>query len=224
MERKTYCDELAWIQKSTVEMAEKTVQAVKLAAQALTTGDLSAANQARQLEKEVDELYLKIDERCVTTIATQQPMAGDLRFLVASIRIATEVERIADYANNIAKMVIKKFSLQDMSPLVSLQPTVSLMAEESAMMLSEAMLGYQDNNADLAALVHKRDAMVNRLNRDLFKGLLAIMAQTSSDINETAMDFHVAVCYLERVADRATNVAEWAYYRSTGYRFPDTKK
>ena len=92
------------------------------------------------------------------------------------------------------------------------------------MMLSEAMVSYKENDPDLASLVHKRDAMVNRLNRDLFKKLLAIMSQTSPDINETAMDLHVAVRYLERVADRATNVAEWAYYRSTGYRFPDTKK
>ena len=82
MERKMYSEELAGIKRLTLEMGQKTVEAVKLAAQALIANDQEAAARARSLEKEVDDIYRQIDDRCIVSIATQQPMAGDLRFLV----------------------------------------------------------------------------------------------------------------------------------------------
>ena len=109
MERKLYSNELAGIKQLTLEMGQKTVDAVRFATQALISNDADIAGKARSLEKEVDVLYRQIDDRCIVSIATQQPMAGDLRFLVSTLKIATEIERIADYANNIAKMVQRKF-------------------------------------------------------------------------------------------------------------------
>lgn len=223
MGRKAYMCELESIRQKTIAMGNLTVEAVRLAADALVTNNTETAAKVRLLEKQVDELYLQIDDHCIVSIAKQQPMAGDLRFLISTIKIATEIERIADYANNIAKKVIKKFSLQDMSHIASLKSNVELMAQEASGMLSDAMRSYEVNNADLAAMVHKRDAIVNRLNKDMFRGLMA-MVMVSPYSGELALDFHVAVRYLERVADRSTNVAEWVYYSATGYRFPDTKK
>ena len=153
----------------------------------------------------------------------QQPMAGDLRFLVSTLKIATEIERIADYANNISKMVQRKFSHEDMSPTESLKPTVDIMAREAVSMLKEALEAYEKNDAELAALVPNRDALVNRLNKDLFRNILA-MATVKKYANELAMDFHTAVRYVERVADRSGNIAEYVYYAVTGFRFPDNKK
>jgi phosphate transport system protein len=150
-------------------------------------------------------------------------MAGDLRFLVSTLKIATEIERIADYANNIAKMVQRKFSSEDMSPTESLKPSVDIMSREAISMLTEALAAYEKNDADLAMLVPKRDALVNRLNKDLFRNILA-MATVKKYANELAMDFHTAVRYIERVADRSGNIAEYVYYAVTGYRFPDNKK
>ena len=207
----------------TLSMGQNTVDAVRFATQALVSNDPDMAAKARELEKEVDLLYRQIDDRCIISIATQQPMAGDLRFLVSTLKIATEVERIADYANNIAKMVQRKFSNEDMSPTESLKPSVDIMSREAVSMLVEALEAYQKNDSDLAALVPKRDALVNRLNKDLFRNILA-MATVKKYANELAMDFHTAVRYIERVADRSGNIAEYVYYAVTGYRFPDNKK
>ena len=223
MERKLYSNELAAIKQLTLEMGQKTAEAVRFAAQALINNDADIAGKARSLEKEVDVLYRQIDDRCIVSIATQQPMAGDLRFLVSTLKIATEIERIADYANNIAKMVQRKFSSEDMSPTESLKPAVDIMSREAVSMLTEALAAYEKNDADLAMLVPKRDALVNRLNKDLFRNILA-MATVKKYANELAMDFHTAVRYIERVADRSGNIAEYVYYAVTGYRFPDNKK
>ncbi len=223
MERKLYSEELANIKSLTLTMGQKTVDAVRFATQALVGNDPDMAAKARELEKEVDLLYRQIDDRCIVSIATQQPMAGDLRFLVSTLKIATEVERIADYANNIAKMVQRKFSNEDMSPTESLKPSVDIMSREALSMLMEALEAYEKNDSDLAALVPKRDALVNRLNKDLFRNILA-MATVKKYANELAMDFHTAVRYIERVADRSGNIAEYVYYAVTGYRFPDNKK
>ncbi len=223
MERKLYSNELAAIKQLTLEMGHKTVDAVKFAAQALINNDAEIAGKARSLEKEVDGMYRQIDDRCIVSIATQQPMAGDLRFLVSTLKIATEIERIADYANNIAKMVQRKFSAEDMSPTDSMKPAVDIMSREAVSMLAEALAAYEKNDADMAMLVPQRDALVNRLNKDLFRNILA-MATVKKYANELAMDFHTAVRYIERVADRSGNIAEYVYYAATGYRFPDNKK
>ena len=223
MERKLYSNELAGIKQLTLEMGQKTVDAVRFATQALINNDADIAGKARSLEKEVDVLYRQIDDRCIVSIATQQPMAGDLRFLVSTLKIATEIERIADYANNIAKMVQRKFSSEDMSPTESLKPAVDIMSREAVSMLTEALAAYEKNDADLAMLVPKRDALVNRLNKDLFRNILA-MATVKKYANELAMDFHTAVRYIERVADRSGNIAEYVYYAVPGYRVPDNKK
>ena len=223
MERKLYSEELANIKNLTLTMGQKTVDAVRFATQALVANDPDMAAKARELEKEVDVLYRQVDDRCIVSIATQQPMAGDLRFLVSTLKIATEIERIADYANNIAKMVQRKFSNEDMSPTESLKPSVDIMSREALSMLMEALEAYEKNDSDLAALVPKRDALVNRLNKDLFRNILA-MATVKKYANELAMDFHTAVRYIERVADRSGNIAEYVYYAATGYRFPDNKK
>ena len=144
-------------------------------------------------------------------------------FLVSTIKIATEIERIADYANNIAKMVQRKFSQEDMTPIESMKPSVDIMAREAVSMLSEALQCYAANDSELALLVPKRDALVNRLNKDLFRNIIA-MATVKKYTNELAMDFNTAVRYLERVADRSGNIAEYVYYAATGFRFPDNKK
>ena len=223
MERQIYSEELSGIKQLTLDMGYKAAESVKLAAQALLENNVEVAAKARGLEKEVDVIYRQIDDRCVVSIAKQQPMAGDLRFLVSTIKIAAEIERIADYANNIAKRVKKKFSQEDMSPIESMKPSIDVMAREAASMLTEALQCYESNDSELALAVPKRDALVNRLNKDLFRNIIA-MATVKQYTNELAMDFHTAVRYIERVADRSGNIAEYVYYAVTGYRFPDNKK
>jgi phosphate transport system protein len=222
MERKAYSEEMSELKKWNVDMGRMTVLAVKMAAQALLENNVDIAAQVRSLEKEVDQLYQKVDVRCISFIATQQPMARDLRFLVSSIKIATEIERIADYANNIAKKVQKKFSKDDMTPIESLKPATDLMAREAVSMLAEAMHCYEANDAELAILINERDAIVNRLNKELFRSAIA-MTLVNPNSTELAMDYHTTVRYIERIADRSVKIAEFVYYEVTGDRFSDKK-
>ncbi|MHC1759388.1 MAG: phosphate signaling complex protein PhoU [Negativicutes bacterium] len=223
MDPKVYAEKLAEIKKLTLEMGNKTVNAVKLASQALLENNWEIAARVRVLEKEVDTLYKQIDELCIAFIATQQPMGRDLRFLVSTVKIAPEIERIADYANNIAKKIQKKFSLEDMTPIESLIPSVDVMTREVVSILAEAMHCYEAGDAELAMLVHKRDNLVNRMNKDLFHSIVGLTV-VNQQINELAMDFHTTVRYIERVADRACNIVESVYYAVTGYRFEDNSK
>jgi len=222
MERKGYSEEMAELKKMNLDMGYKAVSAVKFAAQALLENNLEIAAQVRSLEKEVDLLYEEVDDRCVAFIATQQPMARDLRFLVSTIKIATEIERITDYANNIAKKVQKKFSQEDVTPLESLKPATDMMIREAVSMLAEALHCYKENDAELAKLITERDAVVNRLNKELFRGTVAMVA-VNPYANELAMDFHTTLRYIERVADRSVKIAELVYYEVTGDRFSDKK-
>jgi len=215
--RTQYLGELSQIRENLKQMGEKTVTALEEALSALVGLNAEAAANTRRLEKEIDAMYKQIDDQCVACIATQQPMASDLRFLVATMKIASEVERIGDYANNIAKMVQRKFTKCDMAPLESLHEKVSLMMREGMGMLGDAIRAYSANDGALALTVLERDVMVNKINRDLYRGILAA-ATVNPWLQETALDFHTAVRYIERVADRATNVAEWVSYIVTGYR------
>ena len=222
MDQTAYSEKLAEIKQLTLEMGHKTVTAVELAAQALLGNNVEIAAQVRSLEKEVDALYKQIDERCIAFFATQQPLGRDLRFLVSTIKIAPEIERIADYANNIAKKVQKKFSREDMTPVESLKPSIDVMAREVSSMLTEAMHCYEAGDADLAMIVHQRDILVNHMNKELFKSIVT-MTTRNHNVDELAMDFHTTVRYIERVADRSCNIVESVYYAVTGYRFAEKR-
>lgn len=218
--RKDYEKEMARVRRVITDMGEKTVASIRAAITAMVSGNPEGANLSRQYEKEIDVLYREMDEELIITIATQQPLASDLRFIVASLKIASEIERTADYGNNIAKIVQKKLTLLDPAPVQTVAETVIRMGDLSTGMLADAVKAYETNDPDLATHVIERDAEVNALNKALFRMLVET---TSSDpkLVEAILRVHTAIRYIERVADRSTNVAEWVFYSATGYRFKD---
>lgn len=218
--RKDFELEMARVRQVIAEMGELSTVSVRSAISALVAANPSLADLSRQYEKKVDLLYQGIDEELIRTIATQQPLASDLRFIVASLKIATEIERIADYGNNIAKIVQKKLALLDPEPVKTVADTVTTMGELACAMLTDAVNAYKANDADLATQVIERDADVNALNKALFR-VLAETACADVKAQETILQVHTAIRYIERVADRSTNVAEWVFYAATGYRFKE---
>lgn len=216
--RKSYETEMARVRQVITGMGEKSVAAIRSAVGALVAGKPEMADLARHYEKEVDSLYEAMDEELITTIATQQPLASDLRFIVASLKIASEIERTADYGNNIAKIVQKKMALLDPEPVRQVAETVQRMGELATAMLSDAVKAYADNDADLATQVIERDSEVNTLNKALFR-VLAETAYANVKSQETILQVHTAIRYIERVADRSTNISEWVFYAATGFRF-----
>ena len=213
---------LADIKYAMLDMGEKAAEAVKLSVASLVASDIAAAAQVREIEMKVDALYCVIDEQCI--IALSEPTdAVSLRFLVGSLKIAIEIERICDYANQIAKNVQNKFSQQDMTLLTSQAQSMEKMAQEAVAMLDNALIAYQYGNDDAAAILNDQDDTVDKRNRDLFRSLLCV-ASLNPWNQEVILDYHVAVRYVERVADRSANVAELVYYIATGARFCKEKK
>jgi phosphate transport system protein len=220
--RANYLQVLADIREDITKMGEKTVLSVMTAVSSFALNNVEQAQLSRQYEKEVDAMYKAIDDKCITTIATQQPAAADLRFLVSTIKIANEVERVADYANNIAKIVQKKFPKLDLASLAPVTDGVTKLGELAAAMLADAIRAYALNDAELATQVRERDAEVNKLNKALIKDILAI-AMTNPQNQEAVLEYNVAIRYIERVADRATNIAEGVFYIATGFNVKDKK-
>lgn len=215
-------DELLQIRQNMLEMGEKTVAAVKLSISALVTNDALAAAKVRDIEKEVDAYYQSIDEQCITALSKQSDEES-LRFLVGSLKIAIEIERSCDYANQIAKRVQKKFSQQDMTALRSQVQAVTHMVQEAVTMLENALVAYEHGDDDAAAKLHVQDDLVDKKTHDLFRSLLCV-ASLNPWIQEVVLDLHVVVRYVERVADRSANVAELVYYIVRGTRFCKTNK
>jgi phosphate transport system protein len=220
--RKEFEGELEVIRSMINQIGEKAASFVAAAVDCLVTLDVEAAKEIRRTEREIDELYRAVDEKCVAIIATQQPMAGDLRLLIASIKIAGEIERIADYANNIAKRVQKKLPDSELgSSHHYVSGSVKTMGEHAVTMLREALRSYQGKDTDLAETVMAKDAVVDALNKSLLNDIINNVVPHSRD-QAVVLELHTAIRYIERVADRATNIAEAVFYISTG--FPYTKK
>lgn len=216
--RREYDEKLMEISRLISQMGEQTTEFVAGVMQALVAFDGESAKSVRHYENEVDDLYRRIDERCVALIATQQPAAGDLRFLIASIKISAEIERIADYANNIAKIIHKKLPRLDINCVAHLSTAIKDMGDLAVGMLADSVQAYANKDSIFVDAVKRRDKDVNQANLNIFKQMIETGAK---DINaQTAiLELHTVVRYIERVADRSVNIAEWVFYMETGFRY-----
>ena len=215
----TVAAELLAIRDVVEKMGMLTVAAVSDAVRAMLQNDLGDAGRARQAEKTVDSLFDEIDDRCCAILSGQNLSPADVRLVVVSLKTAIELERICDYANQIAKLVQKKFSQQDIAFLDSMRTLVEEMGREAVGMLRSAVEAYTRGDAAAASAVHGRDSLVNRKNRDAFRQIVCLLS-VNRWVQEAVLDYHVGVRYIERVADRATNIAELAYFLGAGVKFP----
>jgi phosphate transport system protein len=143
-----------------------------------------------------------------------------LRFLIASFKIAIELERIADYANNIAKRVQKKMPKADLVNYMTTSGTIKAMGEIAVNMLEKAMTAYQNNDATTVDDILVQVDAVNALKRKLLQEISGVGVANSTC--KALLELHTSIRYIERVADRAINIGEAVFYLETG--FPYTKK
>lgn len=204
-----------WLKESVLSMGDKTAEAVGLAVRALVDNDAAAAAGAREIEKQVDAMYHEINEHCLDRLAARPCSRDEVNFVTSSLKIAMELERTCDYANQIAKLVQKKFAALNMQPLATLQGSVASMKDQSLEMLRGALRCYDTLDCALTSQVIDKDTSVDKRNRDLFRDMVCVLS-VHPWIQETIMDYHVAIRYIERVADRATNIAELAFYIAQG--------
>jgi phosphate transport system protein len=173
------------------------------AVDSLRRRDAALAREVLADDKLIDRLELDIDDRCLRLLALQQPLARDLRFITAALKISNDLERVGDHAVNIAGSSIRLAELPQLKPLVD----VPRMAELACGMLHEALDAFVGADAETARRICRRDDDVDSLNRQLFRELLSYMIEDPSTITR-AMELILVARNLERVGDMATNVAE----------------
>jgi phosphate transport system protein len=190
--------------------------AIEEAMRCLMQRDLEGAAHVVQEDKKLDLLEIETERRAVQLIALRAPMAGDLRDVVAALKISGVVERIGDYAKNIAKRVPLLENVGKIEPL-TLLPEMARIATE---MVHNVLDAFVERDAEAAVRVCERDAAVDDFYDSVFRTLLTHMMENPQNIGQSAHLLFVAK-NLERVGDHATNIAEMVYYAATGEHMSD---
>ena len=201
------------------EMGQLAHQAIREAMRCLVERDTEAALRVVERDKQIDALEIETERRVVQLIALRAPMAGDLRDAVAALKISGVVERIGDYAKNIAKRVPQLDNAAKIEP-VSLLPE---MARIAASMVHDVLNAFVNRDAEAAARVQERDRAVDDFYDSIFRTLLTHMMENPHNIGQSAHLLFVAK-NIERVGDHATNIAEMVYYAATGRQLGERVK
>ena len=202
---------LAEIQEEMLVMADMVESAIHRSIQALKDRNVALAKQIVVDDLKINRKRYDIEERCIELIAMQQPLAGDLRIIVAVLHMTVDLERMGDHAEGIAKIVLL---LADQPPL---KPYVDLprMAELAAGMLKESLEAFKYRDADRARAVMNRDDEVDALYDQVYRELLTYMIADPRSIERATHLIWVAH-NLERIGDRVTNICERVVYLVTG--------
>jgi phosphate transport system protein len=184
-------------------MAGMAEQAVDLAVQAYSQRDPAMCQRVLDNEPRINRAEREVDEFAVDLLAMQQPMAVDLRFILAVIKINADLERVGDQAVNIAQRVMNIIAL----PASDLPVDIPAMATQVRAMVRNALKSFIEGDTDLAKHVLEADDEIDRLNHEAFAALSACM-QAKPECAAQALDALSIARNLERVADHATNIAE----------------
>lgn len=209
--RETFDHELADLRDNILRLGEMVETAIHTSIQALKEQDLDLARQVIAGDEQINVRRYDLEERCLKLIATQQPAAGDLRAIVAAVHIATELERMGDYASGIAELAIRLSDKPHLKPLIDL-PRMSEIDQD---MISASLKAYLEDDPDLAVETAKRDAEIDQLYDQVYRELLTYMMEDPRTIKQATFLLWVAH-KLERIADRVTNICERVIFMSTG--------
>jgi phosphate transport system protein len=203
--------DLAELKERLLWMASLAERAVHEAMQAVFEKEESRAKGVLEEEKNINEMQIEIDDRVVRLLALQQPMAVDLRFILAASRINNDLERIGDQAVNIAQSALRILRHPQVKPYVDL-PRMSELAEG---MVRDSLNAVVQRDAELAKSVLARDDEVDHLRDQIFRELLTYMMENSAVIFP-AFELILVAKNLERIGDHATNIAEDVIYMVAG--------
>ena len=209
--RTVFHKRLREIQDDVLTMGSMVEKATSCSIEALKNRDLEAARQIIADDQKINRKRFEIEEKCVQLIATQQPMASDLRAIICVLNIITEIERIGDHAEGIAKIVIMIGDEPPLKPLID----IPRMAEKANDMLHRSLDALINHDADAARQIITEDDEVDNLYDQVFRELLTFMAEDPKTITRATRLIWVAH-NLERSADRVTNICERVVYLVTG--------
>ena len=211
MPRETFNEQLAKLKQDALQLGADATRTISTGVDALKVRDQVIAHAMIEHDRELNRARYNIEERCYTLIATQQPLAGDLREIITILLIAIELERIADHAKNLAEIVIHMGNEPLLKPLID----IPRMAEVDQEMLTQVLDAFARNDSDLALRVARRDDEVDALYVQVFRELLTYAIQDPKTV-QRALNLLFAAHNLERIGDRITNIAERVIYMVTG--------
>ncbi|WP_239806835.1 phosphate signaling complex protein PhoU [Croceicoccus hydrothermalis] len=213
---KAFEEDITRLRGLIAEMGGLSELSVQEALDAMVNGDEDLAEKVVKRDREIDALETEVDRLAVRIIALRAPMADDLREVIAALKIAGVVERIGDYAKNIAKRVGKIEGRRHFEPL-TLLPAMGEVATE---MVHDVLTAYAARDPVLAREVIAMDEKVDAFYDSIFRNLVTHMVENPATISSAAQLLFVAR-NIERVGDHATNVAEMVHFAATGDYPPD---
>ncbi len=211
-ERKVvYEEKMTHLQEKLQHMGCLVEEAIGRAIEALKKQDMDLARLVIAGDDIIDNLEQEIEEKCLEVIATQQPMARDLRRVATLFKMINDLERMADYATSISKITLRIADAPLIKPLVD----IPRMAELSQKMVKHALDAYVREDVNLAVSVGSDDDEVDKLFGQIFRELLTIMMENPKTITQATHLLFVGR-WLERISDHATNIAEEVIFLVTG--------
>lgn len=201
------------VYEAILAMGTRTEEALHKALTALSSHDVELAATVIDEDRHIDAMQTEIDNQVARVLATEQPVAEDLRRLITCIKLVTEVERIGDHARHIAA-VVKNTS----RPLVELTlPSLEKMCSIGTGMLHDVLTALMERDTSQAAEIAARDDRIDELHKTTVQEIIAYMRQHPEEVADGAVLLQVCR-YLERLGDHVTNMCEWIVYAQRGER------
>jgi phosphate transport system protein len=214
----SYDDELKRLSSTILRMGGIAESQLASAIQAVARRDSELAERVVQMDGQIDQLADEVDAHCTRLLALRQPMAVDLRGIVAGIKLAGEIERIGDYAKNVAKRALT-LNLAPAVPAAQSVPRVGALVQR---MIKDVLDAYAQRDVALAIDVWNRDEEVDQLHNSLFRELLTYMMEDARTITPSAHLLFIAK-NIERIGDHATNMAEDIHFLVEGRRLQEER-
>jgi phosphate transport system protein len=209
--RSSFHNKLGEIQNEIIAMGDMVHNQIQDSVAALGKRDFQYANTLIEADKNINRRKIEIEEKCINLIATQQPMAGDLRIILGALSIISELERMGDYAVAISKIVLVRGD----DPALEPEFDIIIMAKMVGAMLNLSLEAFINSNCENARKISRTDTSVNNLHDRIFSDLIHLMTVEPKSIKSATHLIRVAH-NLERSADRVTNICERIVFIADG--------
>lgn len=212
--RNKFDKELDLLNKELIEMGNLIESSIKVAITALDEQNIELAKRVIENDKEIDNMERTIEQRCLRLLIQHQPVAKDLRFISAALKMITDMERIGDQAADISEISIRLAEETYLKELIH----IPQMAEATIKMVKNSIDSFVNKDIILVKKVIAYDDIVDELF-DIIKNELVELIIQDINYKEQSIDFLMIAKYLERIGDHAQNIAEWIYFAITGEHY-----
>jgi phosphate transport system regulatory protein PhoU len=203
--------EISVITNDLLEMTELIDETIRNAIKSLKEKDSDLAREIIKDDEKIDDLEDEIKDKCLKFLATQQPLAGDLRFMISVMQMVRDLERIGDHCEDIAKYTLRFENEEYMKELID----IPIMADMAAKMVKNSIDAFVNKDLRLARKVWKADEEVDELFRNIYDELMGFIERDARKANQSVMFLFIAA-HLERIADYSTNICEETVFAMEG--------